>query len=149
MSSRVDSGVGVSDVVLTLCLARIDSGVGGPVLVLMNKNTKKGSRKAECNVSSNPPSPLTTTIPSPPPPKRKKKKEMEKGMQCLLQCGTCCVSVTEYMSNFEGKLKPFLEVNGTLTEEEACKLGKKNPESYPSLWALVPERAGWGWVGGG
>ena len=85
----------------------------------------------------------------PTPSKGEKKKEMEKGIQCLLQHGTCLVSVTEYMSNFEGKLKPFLEVNGTLTEEEACKLGKKNPESYPSLWALVPERAGWGWVGGG
>ena len=140
----------MSDLVLTLCLARIDSGVGGPVLVLMKKK-KKGSRKAECNVSSHPPPPTTTTttIPSPPPPKGKKKKEMEKGIQCLLQHGTCLVSVTEYMSNFEGKLKPFLEVNGTLTEEEACKLGKKNPESYPSLWALVPERAGWRWVGGG
>ena len=30
----IDSGVGVSDLVLMLCLARIDSGVGGPDLVL-------------------------------------------------------------------------------------------------------------------
>ena len=50
---------------------------------------------------------------------------------------TVCVAVTEYTTNFEGKLKPFLEGNSTVTEEEAIKLGKKNPEMYPS------------WCGGG
>lgn len=37
--------------------------------------------------------------------------------------------VSEYTTNFENKLKPFLEVNGKISEEEAVKLGKKNPEA--------------------
>nr|KAG5701269.1 hypothetical protein BaRGS_020631 [Batillaria attramentaria] len=45
--------------------------------------------------------------------------------------------VTEYMTNFENKLKPFLELNGKISEEEAVKLGKKNPEAYPCCSSLL------------
>lgn len=37
--------------------------------------------------------------------------------------------VVEFTQIFENKLKPFLEVNEKILEEEAVKLGKKNPEA--------------------
>ena len=48
----------------------------------------------------------------------------------------CCllhVAVTEYMANFEKKLKPLLDMvqGNTIAEEEAIKLGRKNPDTYP------------------
>lgn len=47
--------------------------------------------------------------------------------------------MTEWMNNFETKLKPFLEMTNKIGEEEAVKLGKKNPEAYPWQYLLIIE----------
>lgn len=40
-------------------------------------------------------------------------------------------AVSEWITSMENKLKPFLEVSSKISEEEALKLGMKNPEKYP------------------
>ncbi|KAJ8322207.1 hypothetical protein KUTeg_000678 [Tegillarca granosa] len=39
--------------------------------------------------------------------------------------------VSEWTQNFENKLKHFIELQDKVEDEEAVKLGKKDPEAYP------------------
>ncbi|KAH9383685.1 hypothetical protein HPB48_025451 [Haemaphysalis longicornis] len=49
--------------------------------------------------------------------------------------------VADYISHFEGKIAPFLQPNTKLTEEEANRLGKKDPDAYPWQLASRPGHA--------
>ncbi|KAL5013560.1 hypothetical protein ScPMuIL_007830 [Solemya velum] len=44
--------------------------------------------------------------------------------------------VNEWMTNFETKTKHLVEVNDQLNGEEALKLGKKDPDTYPFRFSL-------------
>ena len=41
--------------------------------------------------------------------------------------------ISDYLSNFESKIKPFLQMTEKLSEEEAKKLGLKDADTYPFL----------------
>ncbi len=43
------------------------------------------------------------------------------------------LSVKDWMSTFEAKLTPYLEMKMKLSDEEATKLGRKDTEAYPFL----------------
>ena len=41
------------------------------------------------------------------------------------------VTVEEWLKSFEGKIKPFVELQDKLDEEKAKKMGKKDHDAYP------------------
>jgi len=41
--------------------------------------------------------------------------------------------VDEWLTSFDVRISPFVNLKITLDEEEIAKLGKKNDEQYPSL----------------
>lgn len=41
--------------------------------------------------------------------------------------------VDDWIKNFETKVKPFVELQDKLDDEQAKKMGKKDPEAYPFI----------------
>lgn len=51
--------------------------------------------------------------------------------KCLIFIPT--FTVTEWMTNFETKVKSFVEMQDLLDKAESIQLGRKDPDVYPFL----------------
>ena len=54
-------------------------------------------------------------------------------MACLLLLFISHLSVQEWQKSSNQKLEPFLQEKELLKDDEVVKLGKKDPEAYPSV----------------